>query len=64
VKRRLRALMRERLAGLPDGTDVVVRAQPSAATREYPRLAADLDAALAAALRPGPPRSRPGVDHV
>jgi ribonuclease P protein component len=53
VKRRLRALMRERLAGLPAGTDVVVRAQPMAAGRPYPRLAEDLDAALAAALRPG-----------
>jgi|SRR4051794_25223813 ribonuclease P protein component len=65
VKRRLRALMRERLAGLPGGTQVVVRAQPGAAARPYPRLADDLDAALAAALRPGRPRRRaaePGRD--
>ncbi len=62
VKRRLRALVRERLARLPGGTDVVVRAQPSAAARTYPQLAADLDAALAAALRPAPTRSRKGGD--
>ncbi len=55
VKRRLRALMRDKLAGLPAGTDVVVRAQPGAADRAYPLLADDLDAALAAAMRPGRP---------
>ena len=60
VKRRLRALMRERLEGLPAGTDVVVRAQPSAAECGYPRLGQDLDAALAAALRPGRPGRRGG----
>jgi ribonuclease P protein component len=60
VKRRLRALMRERLVGLPAGTDVVVRAQPSAADCGYPRLGQDLDAALAAALRPGRPGRRGG----
>jgi ribonuclease P protein component len=60
VKRRLRALMRERLADLPAGTQVVVRAQPSAAARGYPRLGQDLDAALAAALRPGRPARRGG----
>jgi len=52
VKRRLRELMRERLAELPAGTDVVVRAQPGAALAGYPRLRDDLDAALAAARRP------------
>jgi ribonuclease P protein component len=50
VKRRLRHLIRERLALLPPGTDLVVRALPGAARCPYPRLMADLDGALAAAL--------------
>ena len=49
VKRRLRHLMRGRLAALPGGTDIVVRALPGAADRPYHRLADDLDAALASA---------------
>jgi ribonuclease P protein component len=49
VKRRLRHLVRDRLAELPAGTDLVVRALPGAAGRSYPQLGADLDAALAAA---------------
>jgi ribonuclease P protein component len=53
VRRRLRHLLRERLAALPAGTDVVVRVLPSAAQETYERLAADLDAALAAARRAG-----------
>jgi ribonuclease P protein component len=51
VKRRLRHLVRDRLAALPPGTDLVVRTQPGAADRSSAELAADLDAALAAALR-------------
>src|SRR5690606_12495973 len=51
VRRRLRHLMRERLGRLEPGTDAVVRALPQAADRTYAQLAADLDAALAAALR-------------
>jgi len=47
VKRRLRHLVRDRLAVLPPGTDMVVRALPGAADRPYRRLADDLDAALA-----------------
>ena len=47
VMRRLRHLMRDRLAALPPGTDIVVRALPGAADRPYQRLADDLDAALA-----------------
>ena len=47
VKRRLRHLMHERLAGLPAGSLVVVRALPPAATASYAALAADLDACLA-----------------
>ena len=52
VKRRLRALTRERLAILPAGTTLVVRALPAAALRSYPQLGVDLDAAIAAAGRP------------
>jgi len=52
VKRRLRHLVRGRLAELPAGADVVVRAQPGAADQTSHQLATDLDAALAAALRP------------
>jgi ribonuclease P protein component len=50
VKRRLRHLVRERLALLPAGSDVVVRALPVAARCPYPQMAADLDEALASAL--------------
>jgi ribonuclease P protein component len=53
VKRRLRHLVRERLALLPAGSDVVVRALPGAAARPYPQMAADLDAALARAAGSG-----------
>jgi ribonuclease P protein component len=51
VRRRLRHLVRERLGSLPAGADLVVRALPTAAQRGYADLGADLDAALAAALR-------------
>ena len=54
VKRRLRQLVRERLAQLPTGTDVVVRTLPVAARRGYRGLATDLDAALDAARRGKP----------
>ncbi len=50
VRRRLRHLVRERLAGLSG--DLVVRALPAAADLSYTELGADLDAALAAALAP------------
>ena len=50
VRRRLRHLARERLAALPPGTALVVRALPAAASRSYGDLGADLDGALAAAL--------------
>ncbi len=49
VKRRLRHLMRERLAMLPVGSLVVVRALPPAATVSSAALAVDLDACLARA---------------
>jgi ribonuclease P protein component len=46
VTRRLRALMAQRVADLPDGADVVVRAQPAAATARFEELAAELDRGL------------------
>jgi ribonuclease P protein component len=49
VRRRLRHLVRDRMADLPAGSTLVVRALPAAADLPYDRLAADLDAALAAA---------------
>ncbi|MFV2112198.1 ribonuclease P protein component [Micromonospora sp. LOL_025] len=58
VRRRLRHLVRERLAGLPPGSTLVVRAQPTAADASYPRLGADLDAAIVAATAPRGRRSR------
>jgi ribonuclease P protein component len=51
VKRRLRHLVRDRLAGLPVGARLVVRALPAAATRSYQDLGRDLETALAGALR-------------
>jgi ribonuclease P protein component len=49
VRRRLRHLVGERLAGLRPGSTLVVRALPGAATASYRQLGLDLDAALAAA---------------
>jgi ribonuclease P protein component len=46
VKRRLRHLIRDRLAELPPGSLVVVRALPGAGDADYAQLAQDLDAAL------------------
>ncbi|GHC76069.1 hypothetical protein GCM10010349_55800 [Streptomyces flavofungini] len=46
VKRRLRHLMRDRLASLPPGSLVVVRALPGAGDADHAQLARDLDAAL------------------
>jgi ribonuclease P protein component len=56
VRRQLRHLVAARLADLPAGATLVVRALPAAAGRPFAELAADLDAALAAARRP--PRQR------
>jgi len=62
VRRRLRHLMRSRMSRLPDGTDVVVRALPEAASRTYAALGADLDGALSTIIRqpirPARPRRR------
>jgi ribonuclease P protein component len=55
TRRRLRHLMAARLADLPAGTDVVVRAQPRAALADSAALGAELDRLLATALR----RARP-----
>ncbi len=46
VSRRLRHLLRDRLAALPVGSRLVVRAAPSAATASSAVLGSDLDAAL------------------
>jgi ribonuclease P protein component len=46
VKRRLRHLMRERVAGLGEGTLVVVRALPAAAEASYRDLGNELDRCL------------------
>ncbi|WP_203971860.1 ribonuclease P protein component [Planotetraspora silvatica] len=51
VKRRLRHLMRDRVARLPRGSLLVVRANPPAATARSENLAAELDVALDRLLR-------------
>jgi len=50
VRRRLRHLVRDRLAVLPDGVSVVVRAQPAAATMTSTELATEIDRAFSKAL--------------
>lgn len=50
VRRRLRHVVRDRLAALPTGALLVVRALPAAADAPYARLAADFDRALDACL--------------
>lgn len=52
VKRRLRALLADRLPQVPPGSRVVARALPPSATASFHDLAADLDTALRSALRP------------
>lgn len=51
VTRRLRPLVRQELAALPDGTDLVVRALPLAATASSRDLGLDLRSGIAAAQR-------------
>lgn len=59
VRRRLRHLMRDRIALLPAGTLAVVRANPAAATLDAAELAVALDRALTRALRaPAPGGAR------
>ncbi|MEV6109220.1 ribonuclease P protein component [Streptomyces sp. NPDC051940] len=57
VKRRLRHLMRDRIAGLPPGSLVVVRALPGAAEAGFDRLSGDLDAALRRLSDPSPKKA-------
>jgi ribonuclease P protein component len=52
VKRRLRHLLRDRVALLPAGSVLVVRALPASAQASSTTLAADLDRALTRADRP------------
>jgi ribonuclease P protein component len=52
VRRRLRHLVRDRLAELPPGAVLVVRALPQATELPYAALGADLDAAVTAARAP------------
>ncbi len=51
VKRRLRELMRRRLASLPGGCMLVLRAHPAAAGARQADLAADLDLVIGRLLR-------------
>lgn len=51
VRRRLRHLVRARLERLPEGSLLVVRANPAAGTACGDELAADLDSALDRVLR-------------
>ncbi len=51
VKRRLRAIMREVLPTLPDGTAVVIRALPRSAEVDFARLRADVTDAVGTATR-------------
>ena len=52
VSRRLRHLLRPRVAALPAGVRLVVRAAPPAAGASSAALGADLDGAIASAMRP------------
>ncbi|QUF01906.1 ribonuclease P protein component [Actinosynnema pretiosum subsp. pretiosum] len=51
VSRRLRHVLRDRLASLPAGSSLVVRALPPAATASSAELAEDVDAALRRLVR-------------
>ncbi|MCS7482065.1 ribonuclease P protein component [Umezawaea endophytica] len=51
VSRKLRHVVRDRLARLPAGTSLVVRALPASAEASSAELAADFDAALRRLLR-------------
>jgi ribonuclease P protein component len=61
VQRQLRHLTRDRLAGLPAGTQVVVRALAPAARASYAELGADLDRCLGRALGDRPVRGQGSV---
>lgn len=51
TKRRLRAAVATRLAGIPTGVDVVVRAQPAAARATFAELSEALEPLLHKAIR-------------
>lgn len=51
TKRRLRAAVATRLAGIPGGVDVVVRAQPAAAQATYAELSEALEPLLHKVIR-------------
>jgi ribonuclease P protein component len=53
VKRRLRHLMREKMPQLPEGSMLVVRALPAAASADSATLGAELESALRRLLRHG-----------
>ena len=59
VARRLRHLAAARLASLPEGSLLVLRARPEAAAASTAALDADLDRALAAALQRSARRAAP-----
>jgi ribonuclease P protein component len=61
VKRRLREILRARLASLPSGCMLVVRAQPAAADSSQADLAADVDQVLRRLLRRQADAAGPGV---
>jgi ribonuclease P protein component len=51
TKRRLRALVHQRLSDIPMGTDLVIRANPPAGQADSSQLGADLDSLLPRVLR-------------
>lgn len=51
VRRRLKSVCAEALTGVPEGTDVVIRALPASASATYAELTADVSRCLAR-LRP------------
>lgn len=53
VKRRLRHAVRGRLAGLPTGSSLVVRALPPAGSASWPQLESDLDSVLGRLVKKG-----------
>jgi len=61
VRRRLRHLVRERIAELPTGAVLVVRALPGAGDASYAQLGLSLDAALAATRAPRRPAASGGT---
>ena len=62
VKRRLRALVTDRLGTMPEGARIVVRAQPPSAGATFAELGHDLDGAMSTAVRRGArrPKDRAG----